>query len=111
MTRLPENQVFSLTDLIACRPGRISSRTLIEAAGAASPALALYALAEGESISDESSPHNKLITVSSGQIEITMGTNILIIKEGQSIIITHNTLHRFYAPQDCILIQMAYEQN
>ncbi|MNO30092.1 Cupin domain protein [compost metagenome] len=100
---LPIRQVVNLQQLISYRENQIASRNL---ANAASMDIVLYAMASAESISNESSPSNKIIYVVDGQLIITINRQAFVVNEGDLLVIDKNRDHSIEAPVSCKFVQI-----
>lgn len=59
-----------LADLIAYQPGSVVSRVLLRNEGAV---MTLFAFAEGEGLTEHTSPHEATVQVLEGEVRITIG--------------------------------------
>lgn len=111
MDKTLSSRVFQFADLIQIRPGRIASRTLsIPAAAAGSsepPEWVLYAMAQDETISTETSPRTKVIQVLEGELHMTVDGQPCQLQTGASIIVLPDTWHEFAAPIPCKFLQIS----
>lgn len=96
-------QPFVLKELVAYRKHQINSKHL--SLGKDSDVV-LFALAENESISSESSPTNKLLYLLEGQLEVILDGKPMILQAEQSILIPQNTIHVLQAVGQCKFMQI-----
>lgn len=96
-------QPFVLKELVAYREHQINSKHL---SLGESKDVVLFALAENESISSESSPTHKLLYLLDGQLEVILDGKSMILQAEQSILIPQNTIHVLQAIGQCKFIQI-----
>lgn len=60
----------SLADLVAYQPGSVVSRVIFRNEGGV---MTLFAFAEGEGLTEHSSPHDAVVQVLDGRVRITVG--------------------------------------
>lgn len=110
MNKLPTHTVFNLKELITIKPGRIASRhlSLPEFPSSATQEWVLYAMAQEETISSETSPQTRLIHVVEGELDMVVEQKSCHLRDGGSIVIPAGTWHEFAAPVGCKFLQISY---
>jgi quercetin dioxygenase-like cupin family protein len=83
-----------LTNLVEYHAGSVVSRTLLK-----SPAgsLTLFAFAEGESLSEHTTPHDAVILVVDGLAQITVGGVVHEVSAGRLLLMPANVPHAVHA--------------
>lgn len=80
----------TLTDLVAYQEGSIVSRKLL--AGRAG-SVTLFAFAEGESLSEHTTPYDALVSVLEGTARVTIEGRPFDVEAGQAIVLPANRPH------------------
>lgn len=86
--------VVSLDGLIAYQPGSVVSRTLIDKP---SGTVTLFAFDEGQGLSEHTAPYDALVHVIDGEVEITISSRPLRVKQGEMLIMPANKPHALKA--------------
>ena len=81
---LPAGELFALDTLVTPTAQGIASRVL---ARTAAGNITLFAFDAGEGLSEHTTPHEALVQVLDGSVEITIGSNPVTLAAGQSIIL------------------------
>lgn len=82
--------VFDLTDLLEYQTGAIVSRTLIDEESAT---VTLFAVAEGQTISEHTAPHDAIMQVLDGTATVTVGDSEYVVGSGESLVFPANEPH------------------
>ncbi|AIQ52481.1 cupin domain-containing protein [Paenibacillus sp. FSL R7-0331] len=110
MSGISAGTVISLKDMIDIRPYRIASRPLsfegLPGGDAAAPGWVLYAMAQDETISSETSPFPKLIYVLEGELHMLVDGSACCLTEGSSLWVQADTWHEFAAPAGAKFLQI-----
>ncbi len=91
MSKEHESQaVMSLSDAVAYQAGSVVSRTLLK-----KPAgnVTLFAFDKGEALSEHTTPHDALLVVVDGRVEVTIARDLYQVSEGQMILLPANLPH------------------
>lgn len=91
LRNLPIDNPKQLTELIAVKPGQVSSMSLSSIDDAAS--IMLFAYSEGESVSEERYPKNVLYYVIEGSLDITFADRRVPMQAGDIFMVEHNVEH------------------
>ena len=83
-----------LTDLADYHAGSIVSRTLLKSPGGS---LTLFAFAEGESLSEHTTPHDAVVLIVDGLARITVGGRVHEVSSGGMLLMPANVPHAVYA--------------
>lgn len=83
-----------LTDLADYHAGSIVSRTLLKSPGGS---LTLFAFAEGESLSEHTTPHDAIVLIVDGLARITVGGRVHEVASGGSLLMPANVPHAVHA--------------
>lgn len=102
---IPVNQPFMLKDFVHYQKNKISSRRLFRQEGLE---ITGYALDEDESISTESSPQLKWITIMEGTLEVLIANEKFILRDGSSFVFTPGTNHALIAKGMCKFTQYSF---
>ena len=86
---------FELADLLDYQEGAIVSRTLIDKETAT---LTMFALDEGQSISEHSAPHDAILQVLDGTAAVSIGEDDFELEAGEAIVFPSNVPHAVDAP-------------
>jgi len=97
-----------LTDLVDYNAGSVVSRTLLKSPGGS---LTLFAFAEGENLSEHTTPHDADVLVVDGLARITVGGVVHEISSGQSLLMPANVPHAVHAvaPFKMLLVMLRSE--
>ena len=90
-----EGAPFQFSDLIEYQDGAIVSRTLIDAASAT---LTVFALDQGQTISEHSAPHDAILQVVDGTGAVTIDGEEHVLEAGEALAMPANVPHAVAAP-------------
>ncbi|MEJ2205164.1 MAG: cupin domain-containing protein [Gemmatimonadota bacterium] len=98
---MPETSSLSsgprdLTDLIDYQEGAVVSRTLLKTPGGT---LTLFAFAEGQGLSEHSTPHEAYILVLHGSARVTVGGTEHTVETGQALALPATVAHALTAEE------------
>ncbi len=82
--------VFALTDLLDYQTGAIVSRTLIDEESAT---VTLFAVDEGQTISEHTAPHDAIMQVLDGTASVTVGDANHEVTAGESLVFQADEPH------------------
>ena len=88
------NKKFKAIDTIHYSDGAVVSKTIIKKT---TGTVTLFAFDAGEGLSEHSSPHEALVQVLDGSVEITIGGEPVTVTNGESIILPANIPHALKA--------------
>lgn len=83
----------SLADLIAYQPGSVVSRVIFRNAGGV---VTLFAFAEGEGLTEHSSPHDAIVQVVDGRVRITVGDEEHEVAAGEMLHLPASVPHALH---------------
>ncbi|AIQ46927.1 hypothetical protein R70723_14355 [Paenibacillus sp. FSL R7-0273] len=110
MSGISAGTPFSLKNMIDIKPHRIASRPLsfegLPGRDSAAPEWVLYAMAQDETISSETSPFAKLIHVLEGELHMLVDGSLSCLTEGTSLWVQADTWHEFAAPAGAKFLQI-----
>jgi len=87
-------QVVKPVDLIGYQAGSVVSRTIIDKD---TGTLTLFAFAEGQGLSEHTTPFDALVYVIDGEVEVTISGKPLNLIEGEMVIMPANQPHALKA--------------
>ena len=87
--------VFQIEDLLAYQDGAIVSRTLVNRERTT---LTVFAIDEGQSISEHSAPHDALLQVLDGTARVTIGDDEYELEAGEAVVFPAGEPHAVAAP-------------
>ena len=87
--------VFQLPDLLDYQDGAIVSRTLVDKEPTT---LTVFAVDEGQSISEHTAPHDALLQVLDGTARVAIGDETYELATGESIVFPAGEPHAVDAP-------------
>ena len=90
-----EGDVFELADLLDYQEGAIVSRTLVDKETAT---LTIFALDQGQSISEHSAPHEAILQVLDGTAAVSIDEDDFELEAGEAIVFPSNVPHAVDAP-------------
>lgn len=90
-----EGDVFELAGLLDYQEGSIVSRTLVDKETAT---LTMFALDEGQSISEHSAPHDAILQVLDGTAAVSIGDDEFELDAGEAIVFPSDVPHAVDAP-------------
>ena len=103
-----EVQTAALSDLVAYQPGAIVSRTILKRTGGN---VTLFAFDQGEKRSEHSTPHDALVYLLEGRMEITIGGEMHAVGEGEILPLPASVSHAVLAKsQSKMLLVMVQGQ-
>lgn len=83
-----------LADLADYQAGSVVSRTLLKSPGGS---LTMFAFAEGESLSEHTTPHDAVVLVVDGVARITVGGRVHEVSAGGTLLMPANVPHAVHA--------------
>ncbi len=83
-----------LANLIEYQAGSIVSRMLLQKANGS---VTLFALAEGQAISEHTTPFDALVNVIDGEAEVTISGKPFVVKAGEVLLLPANEPHALKA--------------
>ncbi len=81
---------LKLADLIEYQPGQIVSMTIAQIPTAN---ITLFSLDKGEGISTHTTSGDAMVQVLDGEAEITIGDKVIVVKEGETVIMPSDIPH------------------
>lgn len=93
---LAGGEVIRLSEILSYQTGSVVSRQLVKNA---SGGVTLFAFAEGEGLSEHTTPHDALIVVLDGAADITVLGATHTVKAGESIFLPGGKPHAVHAPE------------
>ncbi|MBV7274306.1 cupin domain-containing protein [Clostridiaceae bacterium UIB06] len=84
------SKVLNLKELISYQDGQVISKTLAQIPSAN---ITLFSLDKGEGISTHVTSGDAMVQILDGTAEITIGDNVFIVKEGETVIMPSNIPH------------------
>ncbi len=106
LKHVPFAQAMVLKNLVEYREHRIVSLAL---SNEESTSLVLFAMDRGESISAEFSSGLEMLAVLEGSLEVSIGTDVFFLKEGDVIAVPPLAPHGVKADERCKFLQIALE--
>ncbi|HHS7779043.1 TPA: cupin domain-containing protein [Streptococcus pyogenes] len=97
--------IENLSQLVQYHDHQVASRSLSRLLGL-SQSIVLYAMAQGESISQETSPRDKVILVLEGQLIFDLEDQKQVLTQESFIAIPAQKVHHLEAKTDCKLLQV-----
>lgn len=85
---------FTVLDSVSYADGSVVSKTIIKKP---TGNITLFSFDAGEGLSEHSSPHEALVQVMDGSVEITIGGEAINISAGECIILPGNVPHSLKA--------------
>jgi quercetin dioxygenase-like cupin family protein len=83
-----------VTELLDYQPGSVVSRTLVKKA---TGTLTLFAFDKGEGLSEHSTPHDAVVEVVDGTVEVTIGGVPHRVSEGEGLLLPASVPHALTA--------------
>jgi len=80
--KTPLSQPAALADLVDNQPGSVVSRVLLRNDGGV---MTLFAFAEGEGLTEHTSPHDATVLLLEGSVEISVGDEEHRVAEGEML--------------------------
>jgi len=84
------SQVLTLGELVAYQPGQVVSRTLVQNKAVG---LTIFAFDKGEEISSHASQGDAMVTILEGSARITVGDEVYVLSDGQTIVMPAGVPH------------------
>ncbi|WP_411681582.1 cupin domain-containing protein [Clostridium thailandense] len=84
------SKVLNLKELISYQDGQVISKTIAQIPSAN---ITLFSLDKGEGISTHVTSGDAMVQILDGTAEITIGDNVFIVKEGETVIMPSNIPH------------------
>lgn len=85
-----------LKDQIGYQEGQVASKTLVQNSGMS---MTLFSFEKGEEISAHSSSGDAMATVLEGKGRFTVGENVFLLTEGETIIMPKDIPHAVYGEE------------
>jgi quercetin dioxygenase-like cupin family protein len=89
-----KQEATDLAGLVEYQSGSIVSRTLIDKG---TGTVTLFAIDEGEGLSEHTAPFDAMVHILDGEVEITISGQLHMLKEGEMIIMPANEPHALKA--------------
>lgn len=83
-------QPLNLKEMISYQQGQVVSRTIAQIPAAN---ITLFSLDEGEGISTHTTAGDAMVQVLDGEAEITIGDQVLTVKEGETVLMPSDVPH------------------
>jgi quercetin dioxygenase-like cupin family protein len=93
---LVAGEVARLSELLSYQEGSVVSRQLVKNA---SGGVTLFAFAQGEGLSEHTTPHDALVMVLDGRAEITVLGHTRAVSKGEAILLPGGHPHALHAPE------------
>ena len=87
-------KVETLKNMVEYQEGAVVSRTIIDKPQGT---VSLFAFAEGEGLSEHTTPYDALVQVLDGEVEITIGGEAFHLDEGETIVMPADVPHALRA--------------
>jgi len=87
-------EAVKLVDLVDYQEGSVVSRTIIDKKAGT---VTLFALDEGEGLSEHTAPYDALIYIVDGEAEVTISGRPVLVSEGETVVISANKPHALRA--------------
>jgi quercetin dioxygenase-like cupin family protein len=94
MSTIESAKSFKAHDSISYADGSVVSKTIVKKP---TGNITLFAFDKGEGLAEHSSPHEALVQVLDGEVEITIGGTAYTVRQGDSIILPANIPHSIKA--------------
>lgn len=89
-------ETFEVADLVAYQEGSIVSRTLVDTESAT---VTVFALADGQTISEHSAPHDAIMQVLDGTATVSVGDETYEVCAGEGLVFPADVPHALDARQ------------
>ena len=96
MKNIPGEEVLNLAALIEVTPGQVVSRTLAQNDHVS---ITLFAFDQGEEISTHASGGDAMVTVLEGTGRFTVGGQVFILTEGETLVMPKDVPHAVYGQE------------
>lgn len=90
------SKAVELKGLVSYQQGQVVSRTLSQGK---TVSITLFAFDKGEEISSHTSTGDALVYILDGEAEITVGDEVLAVKEGEAVVMPKNVPHALFAKE------------
>ena len=91
---MPEVEVQVLADMVGYQPGSVVSRKVL---GARKGNVTLFAFAEGEGLTEHTSPYDALVVVLDGEAEVRVGGEEHHVGTGETLTLPASVPHSLHA--------------
>ncbi len=96
MKNIEVSQILQLKDLVNYQEGQVVSKTLVQNPHVS---LTLFSFDRGEEISSHSSDGDAMVTVLDGVGRFTVGGEIFVVKEGETLVMPNHVPHAVYGEE------------
>ncbi len=86
--------VLNLSEMVSYQEGSVVSKEIIKKQ---TGIVTLFAFDKGQGLSEHTAPFDALVNIIDGQAEVTISGKLLIVKEGEMIIMPANKPHSLKA--------------
>lgn len=93
---IEKKTVLKLKDLVAYQPGQVVSRTLVQNEHVS---MTVFSFDQGEEISTHASGGDAMVTVLEGTGRFTVGGEVFILHEGDTLIMPKDVPHAVYGEE------------
>ncbi len=93
---IESSKVFDASESISYAPGSVVSKTIVKKP---SGNITLFAFDKGEGLAEHSSPHDALVQVLDGKVEIVIAGISYFLQAGQNILLPANIPHALKATE------------
>ena len=93
---LETSKIFVPADSIEYADGAVVSKTIVKKP---TGNITLFAFDQGEGLAEHTTPHEAVVLLLDGKVEITIGGTPYNLQTGQSIILPANIPHSLKAPE------------
>ena len=94
-----KKEKVELKNLVAYQEGQVVSKTLVQNDYVS---VTLFSFDKGEEISTHASGGDAMVTVLEGTGKFTIGGDVFILKEGETIIMPKDVPHAVYGAVSCV---------
>lgn len=94
VTQENNTEKLNLNDLLDYQPKSVVSRVLLKKS---TGTITVFAFDEGEGLSEHTAPFDAFVQILDGEAEITISSNPVVLKSGESIIMPANEPHSLKA--------------
>jgi len=85
-----------LKDLVECQPGQVVSKTLVQNDAVS---MTIFSFDKGEEISTHAAGGDAMVTVLEGTGKFTVGGEVFILQEGETLIMPKDIPHAVYGQE------------
>lgn len=93
---IEKHQKLLLKDQVAYQPGQVVSKTLVQNS---SVSMTIFSFDKGEEISTHAAPGDAMVTVLEGTGRFTVGGEVFILREGETIIMPKDVPHAVFGEE------------